>query len=191
MMRFKSLVRRYVVVLATMSILAGGGALVRGESITLSTMTEKDSITVMMWLWGCFGYESKYKLTIRPNPDVPGSAVIEIVNAKGIWHRRVGTRVLSSAELQGLDAGLEVYREPHGGCVSTQITRLRLRLRRDGDLISEEMHYGNACSVERVPGALDFESVIFQRGGDGAFADPATRHNHRLHLSAGGGLAAD
>ncbi len=179
-MTFTAKVRRHVVGLAAVGILAAGGTLVRGESVSLSTMTEKDSVTVIVWLWGCFGYESKYKLTIRPHPDIAGSAVVDIVNANGIWHRRVGTRVLSSAELQALDAGLNVYRKPHGGCVSTQITRLRLRLRRDGDLMGEEMHYGNACSVERVPGALDFESVIFPSGSTGAVADPAARHNKRM-----------
>jgi len=166
------------VVLALAAMINPAGA----ESIRLAAIGQNEVVTVIVASWGCFGYESKHRLTFRSHPEVPGAANVDIVNIKGIRHRHVATRVVPASELEALDAGLNVYRKPYGGCVSTHITRLRLRLKRDGDLVGEEMHYGNGCSVERVPGALDFEALIFRDDNssqDGA-ASSTARHNQRV-----------
>jgi len=136
----------------------------QAESVSFVHLDKDREIVATLWTWGCFHYRAKYQLVFRSDPERPGGAIVERRDVKGLWHRRLVTLTLGAEDLRSLDAGVDRYREHNrGGCISTNQNRIKLKLQSGGDIIAQEMYFGNTCDVHLVPGALDLADIVFRR----------------------------
>jgi hypothetical protein len=153
--------RRLGVLLMGMSLIAITMPSAYGQNIGLARLEPRDRVEATLSMWGCLGYRAKYQLVFTVDPSRTGRALVEITNVKGLRHKEVETRSLSPEELRSLDLGLDEYRRyRRGGCISTNLNRVRLKLIRNGELVTEEMYHGNSCNVHEVEGALDLEDLL-------------------------------
>ena len=147
-------------------VILGSSAESQAETIRITALEAGDTVVIKMWSWGCFHYRAKYLFTFNLDPKQAGHVLVTVKDIKGVWHRSLGVRSLGPDELRGLDAVLSAYRVPVGRCISSTLHRVRLKWVDEGEVISEEMHFG-------TPGP--------RSQADGYF-----RPNNRMQAPAGG-----
>jgi len=169
-------------------VILGSSAESQAETIRITALEAGDTVVIKMWSWGCFHYRAKYLFTFNLDPKQAGHVLVTVKDIKGVWHRSLGVRSLGPDELRGLDAVLSAYRVPVGRCISSTLHRVRLKWVDEGEVISEEMHFGSPCIESMVAGGLSLSEIASDFGTPGprSQADGYFRPNNRMQAPAGG-----